>query len=84
VPRSRRLYAGHRLVSKSGFFQAYPEKAPRLGFDSIVEVYDTSTAVHFYSSPQHLPDEVLLRLFAVMLTTMAFDHSSLRWFGVST
>jgi len=51
MPRSRRLYAGYRLVSKSGFFQAYPEKAPPLGFDSIIEVYDTSTAVHFHSSP---------------------------------
>ena len=85
MPRSRRLYAGYRLVSKSGFFQAYPEKAPPLGFDSIFEVFDTSSTVHCYSSPWHLPDEVLLRLFfSVTLTTMAFDHSSLRWFGAFT
>ena len=45
--------------------------------------FDTSLAVRLRSPLSILPAGILFR-FSATLTTMAFDHSSLRWLEINT
>jgi hypothetical protein len=53
------------------------------GFDRIYAFNDASSALHFRSASWHLPDW-FLPAFSFALSTMAFDHSTQRWFETYT
>ena len=65
--RSRRLYAGCRPGSKQVAPGLVPEQRPRPGFDIVLGLYDTSSAVHLRSTPQSIPDRVIAPPFPTCL-----------------
>jgi hypothetical protein len=80
MPRSPRLYAGYRLASKAGFLPDFSRNHSPIPV--LISVFELTTRLQrfifiglrdTYLTSSALP-------FAVTLTTMAFDHSSLRWF----
>jgi len=79
-PSSCHLYAGGRLGSKQVSPKLILNQTKKLSFDLVFTV----STPHQWFACTHLLDPYLPRSFAVTfpstLTTMAFDHSSLRWF----
>jgi len=80
VPRSPRLYAGYRLASKSGFLPDFSRNHPPIPV--LIAVFELTTRLQRFIfiglRDTYLTNSALP--FSVTLTTMAFDHSSLRWF----
>src|SRR5664279_1697420 len=70
-------------VSKQGIFQTLPRLQTHPGFDDIIKV---STRRHWFICIRlqrtYLTKSSLA--FSITLTTMAFDQSSLWWFGITT
>ena len=60
---SRYLYAGRRWIGNQVTSQLIPESLTHPSFDDIVRYFDTSSVVHFRSSPIISPDTVLPCLF---------------------
>ena len=81
-PRSRRLYAGRRSSTKQVRLDLHPGVPHRPQFRRRLGFLDTSSTVHFRSSPWIAPDAVIAAPFPATLTTKALYPSSLQWFEV--
>ncbi|OLN27152.1 hypothetical protein DSOL_4664 [Desulfosporosinus metallidurans] len=77
------LHAGHRLDSKQVSSRLIPGQRLPPGFDDVPTLstrYQRFICIRLHST--YLTKSSLA--FSLTLTTIAFDYSSLRWFGIST
>jgi hypothetical protein len=81
-PRSRRLYAGRRSSTQQARLDLHPGDASQPRFRRHLGFLDTSSTVHFRSSPWIAPDAVIAAPFPATLTTKALYPSSLQRFEV--
>ena len=79
---SRRLHAGCRWGSQQFFSPSVPGVISLHRFRHHLRSFDTSSAVHFRSSPDALPDRVTLCLLTSTLTTRALNSRRLRRFEI--
>ena len=83
MPRSRRLYTGRHLDGNQVSSTLFPDSLSASGFDDSCKFrYFNSGSFLFVYLGTYLTSSWLA--FSVTLTTMAFVHSSLRWFEAST
>ena len=80
---SSHLHAGHRLDSKQVSSRLIPGQRLPPGFDDVPTLstrYQRFICIRLHST--YLTKSSFA--FSLTLTTIAFDYSSLRWFGIST